>query len=199
MPRDVYVPDFEVRIDGVKIPDELRRVVTSVSLTTGLEGADRVEMVVTNQARFWVDDPRLEVRPKGEKYQPLELHLGYLPGALEPMFFGELTGLTASFPSSGVPQLTVTAQDKRHRMKESKRSEKEREKERERRESKRDEKERREAKEKEREWRRGGVLTRGVVTYRSLFRAGIEKDASDEERKKWKREWCAVCSRGLTV
>ncbi len=121
MPRELYVPDFRVLIDGAEMR-ELRRAITSVSLTTGLEGADRVELVVANQARFWVDDPRLEVRPKDGKQQAFELHLGYLPGELEPMFFGELTGLTASFPSSGMPQLTVTAQDKRHRMKESKRN-----------------------------------------------------------------------------
>ena len=36
--------------------------------------------------------------------------------AVVPMFAGEITGVAASFPSSGVPQLTVTAQDRRHRM-----------------------------------------------------------------------------------
>lgn len=120
MPRDYYVPDFRVLIRDQPIPDPLRRVITSVSLTTGLEGADRVEMGVANQARVWLDHPLLTVDTKNPAAFALEL--GYLPGKLVPMFFGEITGVAASFPSSGVPQLTVTAQDRRHRLKQGRKA-----------------------------------------------------------------------------
>ena len=107
-----YIPDFQILLKGSDKPDgELRSVVTSVSLTTGLEGADRVELAIANQARVWLDKPQLATTT------PFVLKMGYLPGELPQMFAGEITGVAASFPSSGVPQLTLTAQDKRHRMK----------------------------------------------------------------------------------
>lgn len=107
-----YMPEFEVLLDRSDKQDrDLRSVITSVSLTTGLDGADRVELAIANQARVWLDKPQLAIGT------PFVLNLGYKPGPLVQMFAGEITGVAASFPSSGVPQLTVTAQDKRHRMK----------------------------------------------------------------------------------
>ncbi len=112
MKAKYYVPDFQVLLNGSAKQDwDLRSVITSVSLTTGLEGADRVELNIANQARVWLDRSELATET------PFVLKMGYLPGELVQMFAGEITGLTASFPSSGVPQLTVTAQDKRYRMK----------------------------------------------------------------------------------
>src|SRR5262245_2694226 len=115
MEQPYYVPDFRVLIKGAQVPEHLRRVITSISLTTGLEGADRVEMGVANQARIWVDDPLLAVNPS--EPSPFVLEMGYQPDALVTMFHGEITGVAASFPSNGVPQVTVTAQDRRHRLK----------------------------------------------------------------------------------
>lgn len=107
-----YMPEFEVLLDHRNKQDrDLRSVITSVSLTTGLEGADRVELSIANQARVWLDKSELAIGT------PFVLNLGYKPGPLVQMFAGEITGVAATFPSSGVPQLTVTAQDKRHRMK----------------------------------------------------------------------------------
>jgi hypothetical protein len=107
-----YMPEFEVLLNHSSAQDrELRSAITSVSLTTGLEGADRVELSVANQGLVWLDKPQLANQTH------FVLNLGYKPGTLVQMFAGEITGVAASFPSSGVPQLTVTAQDKRHRMK----------------------------------------------------------------------------------
>ena len=39
-----YSPEFRVRIGGTDVPRPLRGSMTSVSFTTGLEGADRVEV-----------------------------------------------------------------------------------------------------------------------------------------------------------
>jgi phage protein D len=119
MGQERYSPDFAVFIgegkDQVPIPDALRRVIASVSFTTGLEGSDRVELVIANQALRWLDDKLLEVRVPPKDPVRFELHLGYT-GALVPMFVGGITGVAASFPGSGVPQLTVTAQDARYQL-----------------------------------------------------------------------------------
>ena len=40
-----------------------------------------------------------------------ELELGYAPDPLETVFVGEITGVEASFPSGGMPTLTVVAHD----------------------------------------------------------------------------------------
>jgi hypothetical protein len=48
----------------------------------------------------------------------LTLALGYAPGPLEDVFEGEITGVQASFPSGGMPTLTIVAHDFLHRLSE---------------------------------------------------------------------------------
>jgi hypothetical protein len=105
-----YVPQFELEIGGAPIPATMRGATTSVSLTTGLEGADRVELSLANEGLRWLDDPLLALDG------PLKLSLGYAPDPLEQMFVGEIVSRNASFPSSGLPMLTVAAQDRRRRL-----------------------------------------------------------------------------------
>lgn len=105
-----YSPEFRVHLGGVQVPDDLRRAMASVSFTTGFEGADRVEVVVANQALRWLDHALLKLET------PVRLAMGYIPDGVVPVFAGELTGVAANFPSTGVPQLTLAAQDRRHRM-----------------------------------------------------------------------------------
>lgn len=112
MVHEYYAPEFDVMIDGARVPAELRCAISSVSLTSALEGADRVEVSVANQDLRWLDEPLLELE------NSFRLDLGYAPDPLSLMFVGRITGVASSFPASGVPQLTVTAQDARHRMKE---------------------------------------------------------------------------------
>lgn len=105
-----YSPEFKVFISGKEVPADLRRVISAVSFTTGFEGADRVDVTIANQALRWLDSDELRLE------QPFALWIGYVPDGVVPVFAGQVTGVAASFPSSGVPQLTLTAQDRRHRM-----------------------------------------------------------------------------------
>ena len=50
----------------------------------------------------------------------LELSMGYAPGPLEDLFKGEITGVQASFPSGGMPTMTIVAHDYLHRLTEGK-------------------------------------------------------------------------------
>jgi phage protein D len=115
MDNPLYAPEFEVTIRNAPVPVALRRVMSSVSFTTGLEGADRVEITIANQALRWLDDPLLAISDDTKLGNELKLGMGYA-GAVVPMFVGDISGVGASFPSSGVPQLTITAQDRRHRL-----------------------------------------------------------------------------------
>lgn len=105
-----YAPEFRVEIDGRPIPAALRGCVSRISHTDGIEGADRVEISVANQDLRWLDHPLLQVD------NGLTLALGYAPDPLERVFTGEITGITASFPGTGMPTLTVVAHDFLHRL-----------------------------------------------------------------------------------
>jgi uncharacterized protein len=50
----------------------------------------------------------------------LDLAMGYAPDSLQHMFHGDITGLEANFPNSGIPTLTLAAHDGMHRMGEGK-------------------------------------------------------------------------------
>lgn len=105
-----YAPEFRIAIDGAPAPATLRASVTAVSLQTGLEGVDRVELTLANEGLRWLDHPALKLD------RQLSISLGYAPDPLQQMFVGEIVGHNASFPSSGTPTLTVVAQDRRNRM-----------------------------------------------------------------------------------
>ena len=100
-----YVPEFEIKINGERIPTLLRAAIISVSYQNAIEGADRVEIGVANNGLQWLDHPLLQAD------NSLSLAIGYAPDPLEEVFAGEITGTNASFPNGGMPTLTITAHD----------------------------------------------------------------------------------------
>jgi uncharacterized protein len=105
-----YVPDFRVTIFGMPVPAALRASILSVTLQSGLEGADRVDLTLVNENLRWLDHPLLALD------NPLALSIGYAPDPLEQMFVGEIVSHSASFPSGSVPTLAIAAQDRRQRL-----------------------------------------------------------------------------------
>ena len=105
-----FVPDFRLAIDGAPVPAELRASIMNVTLHSGLEGADRVEITVVNDGLRWLDQPLFALD------RSVVLELGYAGEALEQVFVGQVVGSSASFPPNGVTTVTVTAQDARHRL-----------------------------------------------------------------------------------
>ena len=105
-----YAPEFQIRINNQAVPAALRASITSASYQTGLEGADRVELSIANENLRWLDHPLLKLDNK------LVLSMGYAPGPLRQQFVGEIVALSPTFPASGSPMITLSAQDLRHRM-----------------------------------------------------------------------------------
>jgi phage protein D len=105
-----YAPEFRAEIDGDAIPAALRGCISRITHTDGIQGADRVEITLSNQDLRWLDHPLLQVD------NPLTLSLGYSPDPLEKVFTGEITGITATFPGGGMPTLTIVAHDFLHRL-----------------------------------------------------------------------------------
>ena len=71
---------------------------------------------IANQYLRWTDNPLLDPGV------PLRLSLGYKPDGFEQMFVGEIVSEQATFPADGLPTLTIAAQDRFERLRESVRS-----------------------------------------------------------------------------
>ncbi len=103
----------------------------------GLNAADRVEVELANPDLRWLGRHirgfGFQPFPTGIRVGPLraadaapdgtfdidnglELELGYAPGSLGPVFRGEITGIEAEFPESGMPVVRLVAHDFLHRL-----------------------------------------------------------------------------------
>jgi uncharacterized protein len=105
LPHAKYAPDYRLNIGGGAVPAALRASVMRISYEDGIQGADRVEITLANDRMQWLDHPLLQVDTS------LDLAIGYAPGPLDQVFWGEITGVNVSFPSGGVPTVTVIAHD----------------------------------------------------------------------------------------
>lgn len=105
-----FIPDFRLQLGGAPVPAELRASVSSVTLVSGLDGADRVEITLVNDGLRWLDQSMFALDT------PVALQLGYADTGTEQVFVGQIVGFGAAFPSGAAPTVTVTAQDARYRL-----------------------------------------------------------------------------------
>jgi phage protein D len=127
-----YAPMYRLTIGGSDIPASLRSCITSVRYEDGKEGADQVQVSLANPSLQFLQS---HVRGLAALAPPLGLSfntigradivagglfdldnevtlaVGYAPDPLTDMFLGEVTAVGASFPSSGMPTMTITAHD----------------------------------------------------------------------------------------
>jgi phage protein D len=128
----LYAPTYRLQINGSDLPAAVRNCVMSVRYEDGMEGADQVQITLANpDLRFLQSHirglgafnlptgvslgtfARVDAVPSGlfDLDNQISLSLGYAPDQPEDMFLGEITGVGASFPSGGMPTLTITAHD----------------------------------------------------------------------------------------
>jgi hypothetical protein len=105
-----FIPDFRLQLGGAPVPAELRASISSVTLVSGLEGADRVEITLVNDGLRWLDQAMFALDT------PVALQLGYADTGTQQVFVGQIVGFGAAFPSGAAPTVTVTAQDARYRL-----------------------------------------------------------------------------------
>jgi hypothetical protein len=135
-----FAPDFRVTINGQDLPAALRQSISSIRYEDGTQAADRVEVGIANVDLRWLQQhirglgfnafpsgfgvgaARFSAAPDGlfDIDNGLRLSLGYAPGPLEEVFKGDITGVEASFPSGGMPTMSIVAHDYMHRMSEGK-------------------------------------------------------------------------------
>jgi hypothetical protein len=132
-----YAPEYNVQINGQDLPAAVRAAVTSVRYQDGVNAADRVEIGLANPDLRWLQTHirglGFQPFPTGVKIGPfgsvnaapegtfdidnkLTLSLGYAPDPLDELFKGEVTGLQVSFPSGGMPSMTLVAHDYLNRL-----------------------------------------------------------------------------------
>lgn len=112
-----YAPAFDVSVSGQSLVRQLRLEVASVQVEAVLEGPDRFSFVVNNgfdvAKREFV---RLEGKTLPDFFEfgsQVRIALGYGDRQkLDLMLTGIVTEIAASFPSSGLPQVTVSGYDK---------------------------------------------------------------------------------------
>lgn len=108
-----YAPYCEVKLEGKLLSPA---AVISVSLDLDLNAPDMVDITINegldidSQKFTWLDNPILN---PGKK---VDIFFGYANKKKNCLFKGTINSLSPSFPSSGVPQLTVKAYDFSHMM-----------------------------------------------------------------------------------
>ena len=108
---DIYVPTFEIVVNGLPLSPLFARKIIQVSVTESLEPP--------NQFSFQLHAPTLELidiqdgaLTEGSR---VELHIGYV-GNTQKMITGEIAALTADFSSDGPATLQVDGFDLLHRL-----------------------------------------------------------------------------------
>jgi uncharacterized protein len=129
-----YVPQFEVRVEGVGLPRDVLRDVTQLTYRDNIKEIDGFEITVNN----WDDGARdfkyvgsetpESLRPESAKtpegmrhqlFQPcgkeVEVWMGYL-GDLRLMLKGTFTTMEPNFPGGGAPTLNVRGLNALHQL-----------------------------------------------------------------------------------
>lgn len=105
-----YAPASSILVDGSPLPPEIRSCISSVTWTEGMEGSDRVEVLLANPSLRLLDHPLLVADNE------FRLSVGYSPDPLGEVFVGEITGIEPTFPNGGMPTIRITAQDYLNRL-----------------------------------------------------------------------------------
>jgi phage protein D len=117
-----YVPQFEIRIEGVGLPRDVLRDVSQVTYKDSLKEIDGFELTVNNwdattrQFKYVGGESGADLKGSSEQAQrtrlfdpcnrEVEVRAGYL-GDLRTLVRGTFTTLEPSFPASGPPTLAV--------------------------------------------------------------------------------------------
>lgn len=112
--NNFYAPAAQVLVAKLNLVRELNLELTSVNVDQTLGGADRFSFVINNGFNV----AQREFIPAGIKPlpqffefgSPVKILMGYRD-RLEVMFTGSVTEVQTSFPSSGLPQVTISGYD----------------------------------------------------------------------------------------
>jgi phage protein D len=114
--KNFYAPAFAIEVSGQNLVRKLHLEVASVQVDSILGAADRFTFVINNAfnlaGREFI---RIGDRTLPEFFKfgaPVKISMGYGDAAgLDVMLTGIITEVSTNFPSSGIPQLTISGYD----------------------------------------------------------------------------------------
>jgi uncharacterized protein len=134
-PSNQFVPSYTVAINGTQIPATLSSSITSIVYESGLDAADRVELVLANPGLEWLQNhinglgftpvPTPPMIPPGAFTAPsglfdmdntVTVSLGYADQQLTQVFDGEITGIEVTNQAGEMPTMTIVALDRLNRL-----------------------------------------------------------------------------------
>jgi len=138
LPSTKFVPAYELAINGTDVPTSLKSSLMSISFESGINTADRVEVVVANPGLEWlqshinglgflpfptnvrigpIQTPNFTGTGPFDMGNTLSLSIGYADQTmLTSVFEGDITGLEANLPSDEMPTLTIVAHNRLYRL-----------------------------------------------------------------------------------
>jgi uncharacterized protein len=130
-PTNFYIPQFEVRVEGVGLPRNVLRDVKSISYTDNINQIDGFSLEINNwdperRAFKYVGSETAEQLENGHEDAPrfrlfepcnkqVEIRMGY-SGELQSMLRGTFTSIEPSFTASAAPTLTVRGLNVLHKL-----------------------------------------------------------------------------------
>jgi phage protein D/phage baseplate assembly protein gpV len=106
---EYYVPDFDVKIQGILLSADVKNAIVSLSYDNNLGQADEFSLTLDNSGLRFIDSAIFDVG------REVEIYMGYA-GNLQPMMLGDIVSIQPGFPAGGAPTLTIGGYDKSHRM-----------------------------------------------------------------------------------
>jgi phage protein D len=127
-----YVPQYEIRIDGANLPQNVLRDVTQVTYKDNIKEIDSFEITVNNwdagarQFKYVGSETEQDLEGGGDDsaryriFDPcnkkVDVQFGYLAGQLQRMILGQFTTLEPNFPSGAAPTLNVRGLNALHQL-----------------------------------------------------------------------------------
>lgn len=109
---DIWVPTFEIKIDGTALPEDVAKSVQQVSVTQTLGQA--------NDFTFQLNDPKLKLINKDgllTEGKKVEISMGYVGKEKKrKLLVGKISAVSVSFPSSGAAAIQVQGFDRSHEL-----------------------------------------------------------------------------------
>jgi phage protein D len=107
-----FAPTFRVEINGARLAADVSYNVESLSVVTSPNTLDTFQLTISNEypRMRWTHTPDAELFREGNS---VTIAFGYVD-ELEVLFDGEITQVSPSFPSSGVPTLSVNGHSRLH-------------------------------------------------------------------------------------
>lgn len=116
MSNGLFVPIYDVWVKGTKLNQDKKKCIDSVSIAETVDGADTCNIVISDPEFLFIEDNIFLEKSS------LKVQMGFEGCTTRQNFEGYISAVDLSFPSNGIPQLSIVGMDKTHLMNRKKKS-----------------------------------------------------------------------------